>query len=165
MHTVGVVVNGMDPGGRCRWPQVSSRRKTFPSSRATTDRCRRAPMLALLALSAGFSAPQSTSKLPALSNSKLLALRGGGISTEALYNTVIGINGVTAFQGWLAPKKTMEMYGVADMAPAESVFLRTLSGMNFVSVVSGLRHCSHAPRSRAAKPNDHGAATLPHLRR
>ena len=135
------------------------------SSRATTDRRRRAPMLALLALSAGFSAPHSTSKLPALSNSKLLALRGGGISTEALYNTVIGINGVTAFQGWLAPKKTMEMYGVADMAPAESVFLRTLSGMNFVSVVSGLRHCSHAPRSRAAKPNDHGAATLPHLRR
>jgi hypothetical protein len=93
-------------------------------------------MLALLALSAGFSGPHSTSKLPALSNSKLLALRGGGISTEALYNTVIGINGVTAFQGWLAPKKTMEMYGVADMSPAESVFLRTLSGMNFVSVVT-----------------------------
>ena len=112
-------------------------------------------MLALLALSAGFTAPQS--ELPALSNSKLLALRGGGISTEALYNTVIGINGITAFQGWLAPKKTMEMYGVADMSPAESVFLRTLSGMNLVSTVS-LPHMHHV----RAPPNLTGPHTPLH---
>lgn len=94
-----------------------------------------AAMLALAALSAvGFSATQS--KLPALPNSKLLALRGGSISTDALYDAVIGINGIVAFQGWLAPKKTIEMYGVSDLSPAETVFLRTLSGIQLASAAT-----------------------------
>ena len=62
----------------------------------------------LVAIAVGFSAPQSKLSAPALADSKLLALRGGGVSTDALYNTVIGITGVTGIQGWLAPKKTME---------------------------------------------------------
>jgi hypothetical protein len=90
----------------------------------------------LVALAVGFSAPQSKLPAPALADSKLLALRGGGISTDALYNTVIGITGAVGFQGWLAPKKTIEMYGVADMSTTESVFLRTLSSMNVATAVT-----------------------------
>jgi hypothetical protein len=90
----------------------------------------------LLALSLGFSSPQSKLPAPALPDSKLLALRGGGISTDALYNTVIGITAAVGFQGWLAPKKTMEMYGVADMSTTESVFLRTLSSENVAAAVT-----------------------------
>jgi len=90
----------------------------------------------LVALAVSFSAPQSKLSAPVLPDIKLLALRGGGISTDALYNTVIGITGVTGIQGWLAPKKTMEMYGVADMSVAESVFLRTLSSMNVAAAVT-----------------------------
>jgi hypothetical protein len=89
----------------------------------------------LLALSVGFSAP--ISKLPALSNSKLLTLRGGGgVPTDVLYNTVLGTCGLVACQSWLTPKATMEMYGVANMAPAETVFLRSLAGINAVAVVT-----------------------------
>ena len=58
------------------------------------------PMLGAIAVAAlGFSPPDS----------KVLALRGGGISNEALYNGLVGLNAMVGAQGWLAPKSTMEL--------------------------------------------------------
>jgi hypothetical protein len=79
-------------------------------------------MLAIIALSAGFTAP----------NSKLLALRGGGVSTDALSKTWVALNTVAGLQGWVAPKSTAEAYGIKDLSEQESFCLRANCGMSLV---------------------------------
>jgi hypothetical protein len=86
--------------------------------------------LALTALA--FSGPQS--KGPALAKS--LALRGGGVSTDVLYNSQLGLTLLTGLQGWLAPVSTLEMYGKKDVSAEESTFVRVLSGMNVVAAAT-----------------------------
>ena len=83
-------------------------------------------MLSIIAFTAGFSAP----------NSKLLALRGGGVSTDALTTTWAALNTVSGLQGWVAPKSTAEAYGIKDLSEQESFFLRANCGMSIVLAVS-----------------------------
>jgi hypothetical protein len=91
-----------------------------------------AQMLALSAV--GFTVPNSAGQ--AARPDKLLALRGGGVSTDVLYNTIIGLNVMVGLQGWLTPKTTMEMYGPKEISESETAFLRVLSGLNLVAGVT-----------------------------
>lgn len=85
---------------------------------------------AIFAASAlGFAAPKSN--VPA--KPKLLALRGGGISTDVLLNSQVGLIALTGLQGWLAPVSTLKMYGKKDPSPAESTFTRVVSGANIMA--------------------------------
>jgi hypothetical protein len=82
-----------------------------------------APFVALSAL--GFTAEP-----------KLLALRGGGVSTDVLYNSFEALNILVGMQGWLAPKCTMAQYGPEDISEEESAYLRVLSSYNVVAGVT-----------------------------
>lgn len=85
---------------------------------------------AIVAASAlGFSAPKTS--LPA--KPKLLALRGGSVSTDVLFNSQAALIGLTGLQGWLAPVSTLQMYGKKEVSDAESTFVRVLSGMNIMA--------------------------------
>ena len=70
------------------------------------------------------------------SDSKLLALRGGGVTNDQLINLMGGLAIVQGMAGWIAPKKTMAPYGIKEMTNEEMGFLRFLMGIN---VVSGVR--------------------------
>jgi hypothetical protein len=71
------------------------------------------------ALALGFHAPDS----------KLLALRGGAVSTEALSTTLSGLNIVTGTFGFVAPKTNLAGYGMAekDFTPDVKCFMRCLA--------------------------------------
>lgn len=108
-----------------------------------------APIRAMFALTLAVSALgfNADSKLPALRaktlvndklflvpESKLLALRGGGVvSNDVLIKSLASLFIVTGLQGWVAPKATMASYGVAEMSDHEGTYLRLLSGINFVA--------------------------------
>jgi hypothetical protein len=67
---------------------------------------------------------------------KLLALRGGGVSTDVLFNSFEALNILVGMQGWLTPKCTMEQYGPKDISDEESAYLRVLSSFNVVAGVT-----------------------------
>ena len=105
---------------------MSSARRTPTRSLAVAD-ATNYPMLGAIAVAAqGFSPPDS----------KVLALRGGGISNEALYNGLVGLNAMVGAQGWLAPKSTMELYGPTDLSDQESFCLRALSGVQLMTAAT-----------------------------
>jgi hypothetical protein len=80
--------------------------------------------LSALALSAaGFATP----------NSRVLALRGGGISNDQLSSGLAGLYLATGLSGWIGPKKTMEGYGVKEISDEEIFFMRALNGINIVA--------------------------------
>jgi hypothetical protein len=70
------------------------------------------------------------------SDSKLLALRGGGVTNDQLINLMGGLAIVQGMAGWIAPKKTMAPYGIKEMTNEEMGFLRFLMGINVVSGVT-----------------------------
>jgi hypothetical protein len=86
-----------------------------------------APLFALSAL--GFSSPDSKVG-PALK------LRGGGVSTDALYKSTAYLNALVGLQGFLAPKSTIEMYGPTDLSEPETFQLRALSGVQVMAGVT-----------------------------
>ena len=89
-----------------------------------------APLFALSAL--GFSSPDSKVG-PALK------LRGGGVSTDALYKSTAYLNALVGLQGFLAPKSTIEMYGPTDLSEPETFQLRALSGVQVMAGVISAR--------------------------
>ena len=92
-------------------------------------------MFAALLVVAAFCAPSAFSAPP---RSKVLALRGGGVSNDRLLNTMAGLLIVPGLQGWYAPKKTAEMYGLKDISDEEIFFLRALQGITVVQGVTML---------------------------
>ena len=87
-----------------------------------------APFLATAIL--GFAAPKSSLSVPA--KPSLLKLRGGGVSTDVLYNTQIGLTLAAGLQGWLTPVSTLETYGVTGASAGEAAYTRVVSGINLV---------------------------------
>jgi len=69
------------------------------------------------------------SKVPA---SKVLELRGGGVTTDQLTNAMATISVGIGLAGWIAPKTLLEAHGSKDIAADDTAFLRVLSSMNFV---------------------------------
>jgi hypothetical protein len=101
-------------------------------------------MLALFASSA-LSFNVATSNLLSLRGggggvapSNLLSLRGGGVSNDQLVDAMAGLYIVVGLQGWLAPKKTMEMYGPKELSPNEVSMLRILSSYQVASGITML---------------------------
>jgi len=74
-----------------------------------------------------------------------MALRGGGgVTSEKLIYGMAGLYAVVGAQGWLAPKSTMEQYGVKEMSELESVCLRILSSFQVASAFMMLADSSNA---------------------
>lgn len=77
--------------------------------------------LTAIVLTAGFSA-----------SPKVLALRGGGISSDQLSGGMANLYLLTGVSGYLAPKKTMEAYGVKEISEAETFWLRAVMVVNIM---------------------------------
>ena len=82
--------------------------------------------IALSVLSLSF-APNS--KVPA---SKVLELRGGGVTTDQLTNTMATVSMGIGLFGWVAPKTLFESHGAKDTSADDAAFMRVLSSLNFV---------------------------------
>jgi hypothetical protein len=100
----------------------------------------------LVAFAVGFAvdskllAPHNP-KLPALRESKLLALRGG--SVDAATTTQAALMIASGLGSWIAPKESLAMYGVKKEATAgETFFMRAIAGIQFATAV---RHSQHQP--------------------
>jgi len=94
----------------------------------------------LVAFAVGFAvdskllAPHNP-KLPALRESKLLALRGG--SVDAATTTQAALMIASGLGSWIAPKESLAMYGVKKQATAgETFFMRAIAGIQFATAAT-----------------------------
>ena len=88
-------------------------------------------MLSVAIGALAFSAPASN--LPALRDSKVLALRGGGVDA---ITTLATLNAASGLHSWIAPKEALAMYGVKkDPSAYETFFMRALAGIQFATAV------------------------------
>ena len=108
-------------------------------------------MLSAVVGAIAFSAPAQQSnlpsKLPSLRDSRLLALRGGGVDP---ITTLATLNVVSGLGSWIAPKESIAMYGVKKEVTAYELFwLRAIAGVNFASAVRShtRRQSPHAVHS------------------
>jgi len=78
-----------------------------------------APLVLVSAL--GFNAATDTKPL--------LALRGGTLSTNALVDTFSTINVISGTSAWLAPRKSLEMYGAPSAQDVDVFFIRSIGAL------------------------------------
>lgn len=62
-------------------------------------------------------------------NTKLLALRGGAIGTDALIDAYSALNILTGTSAWVAPKTNLAMYGASDTKDVDVFFMRSVAAL------------------------------------
>jgi len=116
-------------------------------------------MLSVAIGALAFSAPSSN--LPALRDSKVLALRGGGVDA---ITTLATLNAASGLHSWIAPKEALAMYGVKkDPSAYETFFMRALAGIQFATAATLIVGKTDVDKAMIVWLYSHALATLANI--
>jgi hypothetical protein len=117
--------------------------------------------LGVIAFSAPAPRSNLPSKLPALRDSKLLALRGGGVDP---ITTLAALNVASGLGSWIAPKESLAMYGVKREVTAYELFwMRAIAGVQFASAAALMVGKTDIDKATIVWLYSHALATLANI--